>query len=175
VHTSDDFAWEEPVNAGSGVNSSGTDAGAAHLENEEAGPPLLYFGSTRPGGPGQSDIYVSAQGADGSWGPAVLVPELSSPLDDQRPNVRFDGLELTLQSNRPGSVGLSDIWVATRQTTLDDWSAPVNLGATVNHAQADQQASISSDRETLLFTSNRPGGFGNFDLYTTTREKLPRH
>ena len=103
------------------------------------------------------------------------MPELSSPLDDQRPNVRFDGLELTLQSNRQGSVGLSDIWVATRQTTLDDWSAPVNLGATVNHAQADQQAYISSDRETLLFASNRPGGYGSFDLYMTTREKLPRH
>jgi WD40 repeat protein len=175
ANTGDDFAWEEPVNAGPGVNSSASDAGASYLENEEGGTPLLYFGSARPGGPGQSDIYVSAQAADGSWGPARLVPELSSPLDDARPSVRFDGLELFLQSNRPGSLGLTDIWVSTRRTTLDDWSAPVNLGATVNGALVEQQAFISSDRETLFFTSNRPGGLGNNDLYMTTREKDPHH
>jgi hypothetical protein len=175
AHTSDDFAWETPVNAGPGVNSSATDAGAGYLANEDVGIPLLYFGSTRTGGLGQSDIYVSAQAYDGSWGPAVMVPELSSPSDDQRPSVRFDGLELVLQSTRPVSVGLVDVWVSTRQTPLDDWSAPVNLGATVNSAQADQQAFISSDRETLIFGSTRPGGSGNLDLYMTTRKKDPHH
>jgi Tol biopolymer transport system component len=175
AHTGDDFGWEEPVNAGSGVNSAFDDAGAGYLENEETGSPLLYFGSTRPGGPGLSDIYVSTQAADGSWEPAVLVPELSSPLNDQRPSVRFDGLELFLFSNRPGSAGPNDIWVSTRRTTLDAWSVPVNLGATVNSSAVDQQAFMSSDRETLFFASNRPGGLGNLDLYMTTREKNPRN
>lgn len=170
----DDFGWEEPVNAGPGINSSSIDIGAGYLENEEAGSPLLYFGSTRPGGPGPVDIYVSAQAADGSWGPAVLVPELSSPLSDQRPNIRFDGLELFLHSNRPGGLGLFDLWVSTRQTTLDAWSAPLNLGATVNSPHGEQNAFISSDRKTLFFASNRPGGVGGFDLYMTTREKNPK-
>jgi hypothetical protein len=118
---------------------------------------------------------VSTQVADGSWEPAVLVPELSSPLNDQRPSVRFDGLELFLFSNRPGSAGPNDIWVSTRRTTLDTWSVPVNLGATVNSSAVDQQAFMSSDRETLFFASNRPGGLGNLDLYMTTREKNPRN
>lgn len=174
AHTHDDFGWEEPVNAGAGVNSSADDAGAGYLENEEAGTPLLYFGSTRPGGPGSFDIYVSAQAADGSWGPAVLVPELSSPLSDQRPSVRFDGLELFLFSNRPGGSGLTDLWVSTRQTTLDAWSAPVNLGATMNSPAVDFTEFISPDREMLVFASNRPGGLGNFDLYVTTRVKNPK-
>jgi len=174
AHTGNDFGWGEPVNAGPGVNSAFDDAGAAYLENEEAGTALLYFGSNRPGGPGQFDIYVSAQAADGSWGPAVLVPELSSPSNDQRPNLRFDGLELFLLSDRPGGVGLVDLWASTRQTTLDAWSAPINLGATVNGPAVDQQAFIASDRKTLLFASNRPGGLGNFDLYMTTREKNPK-
>ena len=63
AHTGDDLAWEEPVNAGPGVNSSAGDAGAGYLENEDVGTPLLYFGSNRSGGPGLSDIYVSAQAA----------------------------------------------------------------------------------------------------------------
>lgn len=173
AHTHDDFGWEAPVNAGSGVNGAATDAGASYLENDadgdEAGPPLLFFGSTRPG-PGMSDIYVSTQAEDGSWGSAVLMPELSNSFDDQRPSVRFDGLELFLSSNRPGGSGGVDLWASTRQTTLDAWSAPVNLGATVNGSSVDQQPFISSDRKTLFFVSNRPGGVGNFDLYMITRE-----
>jgi hypothetical protein len=171
ANTGDDFGWEEPVNAGPGVNSAFMDAGASYLENEEAGTLLLYFGSTRPAG--LYDIYVSAQAADGSWGPAVLVPELSSPLNDQRPSVRFDGLELLLASDRPGGFGLSDLWVSTRKTTLDPWSAPVNLGATVNSPFVDQQPFIASDRETLLFACAGPGGLGNLDICMTTREKNP--
>ncbi len=171
THTDDDFGWEEPVNAGPALNSASMDAGPSYLENEEAGPPLLYFGSTRLGG--VYDIYVSAQAADGSWGPAVLVPELSSSQSDQRPSVRFDGLELFLHSDRPGGVSLADLWVSTRETTLDPWSAPVNLGATVNSTSIDQQPFIASDRETLFFASDRPGGHGNLDIYMTTREKNP--
>lgn len=174
VHTHDDLGWEEPVNAGPGINTAFGDAGAGRLENEEEGAPLLYFGSTRPGGPGSFDIYVSAQAADGSWEPAVLVPELSSPFSDQRPSVRFDGLELFLHSNRAGGSGLLDLWVSKRQTTLDAWSVPVNLGATVNSPHEDQNAFVSSDRETLLFASTRPAGSGNLDLYMTTREKNPQ-
>jgi Tol biopolymer transport system component len=172
THTDDDFGWEEPVNAGP-VNSAAMDAGPSYLENEEAGSPQLYFGSTRLGG--IYDIYVSTQAADGSWGPAVLVPELSSPQSDQRPSVRFDGLELFLHSDRPGA-SLADLWVSTRETTLDPWSAPVNLGATVNSTSIDQQPFIASDRETLFFASDRPGGVGGpgkLDLYMTTREKNP--
>jgi hypothetical protein len=119
------------------------------------------------------DIYVSAQAADGSWGPAVLVPELSSPLNEQHPSVRFDGLELFLDSDRLVTFGFRDLWVSTRETTLDPWSAPVNLGVTVNSAFIDQNPFIASDRETLFFASNRPGGLGNLDIYMTTREKNP--
>ena len=171
TNTGDDFGWEAPVNAGPGVNSAFIDAGASYLANEEAGPPLLYFGSNRTAG--LYDIYVSAQAANGSWGPAVLVPELSSPLNEQRPSVRFDGLELFLDSDRLGTFGLRDLWVSTRETSLDPWSAPVNLGATVNSTFNDQQPFITSDRETLFFASDRTGGLGNLDIYMTTREKNP--
>ena len=173
ANTHDDFGWEEPVNAGPGINSAFDDAGASYLENEEAGTALLYFGSSRPAGL-FLDIYVSAQAADGSWGPAVLVPELNSPLNEQRPSVRFDGLELFLDSDRLGTFGLRDLWVSTRETALDPWSAPVNLGATVNSTFIDRQPFIASDRETLFFCSNRPGGIGGpgkFDIYMTTRER----
>ena len=113
--------------------------------------------------------------ADGSFGPAVLVTELSSPRGENRPSIRRDGLEILFQSNRTGSIGASgDLWVATRESTLDVWSTPVNLGATINTAFVEQNAYLSSDNKTLFFASDRPGGSGGLDLYMITRTKLRR-
>ena len=165
--THDDLGWEAPVNLGAAVNSAFFDAGASYFENEQGGAPLLFFTSTRLG---TSDIYQSQLWPVGSFGPATLVLELSSAAGDQRPSVRFDGLEIFFFSNRPGSLG-NDLWVSTRNTVFDPWSTPVSLGPTVNSASADQQPYIAADRQTLFFTSNRPGGFGGGDLYVTTRTK----
>jgi hypothetical protein len=170
--THDDFAWQPPENLGAGVNSTFTDAGPSYFVNDEGGVAQLYFNSNRPGGPGVSNIYVSEQMADGSFGAAVLVQELSSVGDTSRASIRHDGREIFFNSNRPGSIANSlDLWVATRETVFDPWSEPINLGSTVNSAQLEVQPYISSDRETLFFASIRPEGFGNTDLYMSTRTK----
>jgi Tol biopolymer transport system component len=171
-NTHDDFAWQTPVNLGPNVNSASSETGASFFQNDETGFPMLFFGSARPGGFGGFDLYVSTVVADGTLGPAILVPELSSGGNEQRPSVRFDGLEMFFHSDRLGSLGGSDIWVSTRETLSQAWSAPVNLGPVVNSTSIEQQPHIASDRETLYFQSNRPGGFGSFDIYITTRTKL---
>src|SRR3989337_1693992 len=170
-HVHDDFAWETAVNLGPGVNSAFLDQGASYFENDDFGVPLLFFGSNRPGGMGASDIYVSARLPDGSFGAAQLVRELSSPFQELRPVIRFDGLEMFLFSDRPGTLGDYDLWVSTRRSVSDSWTPPVNLGAPVNSIRADQQAYIASDRRTLYFASARPGGMGGLDLYVTTRAR----
>jgi len=172
-HAHDDFDWQPAVNLGAGVNSAADDNGPSYFENDEGGAPQLYFGSTRVGGLGAADIYVSTQLADGSFGPATLVTELSSIANENRPSIRHDGLEIIFQSNRAGSFGTAlDLWVATREDTADAWSAPVNLGSPLNTTSIDNNANLSSDRKTLFFSSDRPGGSGGLDLYVTTRTKL---
>ena len=170
-HVHDDFAWETAVNLGPEINTEFLDAGPGYFENDDVGVPLLFFGSTRPGGLGASDIYVSAQLPDGSWGTPEPVEELNSPANEQRPSIRFDGLEMFLWSNRPGGVGGNDLWVSTRDAVSDPWGTPVNLGAIVNSPQADLQENIAPDRQTLYFVSTRPGGLGGQDLYVTTRAR----
>jgi hypothetical protein len=169
-HIHDDFGWEPPVNVGSGVNTPSVEQGTSFLPND-AGSPLLFFGSDRPGGPGMFDIFVSEQLPDGSFGPATAVVELSTEAIDLRPSVRFDGLEMFLFSNRPGTLGGFDLWVSTRATVFDSWSTPTNLGPIVNSTANDQNQHIAPDRQTLYFASNRPGGFGSFDLWASTRGK----
>ena len=171
-HTHDDFDWQPAVNLGAGVNSAADDQGPSYFENEEDGAPQLYFRSRRPGGLGGADIYVSAQMADGSFGPAVLVTELSSISNETLPSIQHDALEIFFNSNRVGSIGAGDLWAATRESTLDAWSTPVNLGSPVNTSSQEQAPYLSSDGKTLFFSSGRPGGFGGLDLYVTTRTKL---
>jgi hypothetical protein len=179
----DDLGWSAPANLGAAVNSAAADVGPAYVE-DEGGSTVLYFTSNRPApaGFGAADIYVSRLGADGSFGPAVLVRELSSPSGDARPAIRADGLELLLHSNRPGPPpscpavspnpsGGQDLWVSTRASVADPWSCPVNLGSVVNSASNDLQAALSDDAELLFFSSNRPGGFGSDDLWMSNREK----
>jgi len=54
------------------------------------------------------------------------------------------------------------------------WTLPENLGPIVNSAVDEFQAQLSSDDKLLLFGSNRPGGFGDFDLYVTVRSRPGR-
>jgi Tol biopolymer transport system component len=161
-NTHDDFAWQPAEDLGPGVNSAGQEEGPSYFENDETGVPQLYFsgGTNRPDGPG---IFVSEQAADGSFGPAVKILELSGLGNSQRPSIRHDGLEIFFTNSL-------DLWVATRETVFDAWSAPIRLGSPLNSELVDVQPYISSDRETLYFASNRPSG-GPTDIYMSTRTK----
>ena len=168
-HTKDDFGWQEPVNLGR-VNSAAQDTPGSYFENEDAGGPLLFFASNRlrPGGtppPGQlpvgADIWVSALQPDGTFGPAVRDDQLSTDLGgvqdlEGRPMVRFDGREIIFVSDRPGSVGATDLWVATRDSVDAPWGTPTNL-AVVNTAAGELHPYLSPDGQTLYF-SRRVGG-----------------
>jgi WD40-like Beta Propeller Repeat len=174
AHVHDDFAWETPRSLGAGVNASGSsEIEASYVENE-AGAPLLYFASNRPGGFGAFDIYVSELLANGAWGPATWVPELSSGLPDSSVSVRFDGREAFIVIGNPPLPAGFDLWVSRRATTSDPWSAPVNLGPVVNSLGVDQSAHISEDRRELYFESTRAGGQGGSDIWVTTRGKRVR-
>jgi MBG domain (YGX type)/WD40-like Beta Propeller Repeat len=166
----DDFGWQPATNVGANVNTAADENGNGSFDN--GGVLQLFFGSSKPGGLGGADIYVSNRQTDGSWGPASAVSELNSSGADNRPNIRLDGLEIFFYSDRPGTFGASDLWVASRTTVAAPWSTPVNLGPTVNTSASEQHPSLSADGRTLYFGSNRAGGSGGADLMTTTRAAI---
>jgi hypothetical protein len=169
----DDFAWEDPINLGCGINSPQPDDGPTYFRDRQTGIATLYFTSfNRPGNIGDWDIYASMQNQDGTFGPGVLVPELSSPFRDTRTAIRHDGLEMFITSNRPGGTGTLNLLVSTRETVLERWSKPVDLGPTVNSTAVNGAPALSYDGTTLYFYSTRPGGSGKNDLWVTTRTKL---
>lgn len=162
--------WDPVANLGcdsaGGPNSAGNEASPFPLPERAAGP-TLYFSSTRAG---TADIFRS-ESHGGAFGPAEAVAELNTNAADGQPNLRRDGLEIFFFSNRPGAQG-NDIYSATRASTSDPWSTPVNLGPNVNSPASETRPSLSWDGTSLYFGSNRVGGEGDSDHYLTTREHL---
>jgi hypothetical protein len=101
--------------------------------------------------------------------------KLSAPIweaphiDDEAPSLTGDGLTLFYGSRAPGGSGDLDIWLATRTTRSSPWSAPINLGPTVNSSAIDTIPRLSPDGLSLYFASTRPGGSGGYDLWVTSR------
>jgi len=64
-------------------------------------------------------------------------------------------------------VGLTDAYPAQPPF---EFGTPVNLGPNVNTSDDEGHPSISADGLSLYFHSNRPVGYGDYDLYVATRE-----
>ncbi len=165
----DGDVWGPPVNLGPDVNTAANEQGSFYVH--EPGEPNAFVYFNRPTAGGSLDIYRVVVSNDGdALGPAVLVPELSDPTAvDQKVTVSADGHELLLSSMRAGGFGNFDIWRFTRQSAQDPWSNPTHLDAPINTPDLDSQPVLSRDGRTLIFTSNRAGGFGLQDLWMSTR------
>lgn len=151
--------WTAPTNLGCQVNSAAGEAGPSYFEAD--GRAFLYFSS----GP---DIYVSARGADGAFGPRAAVADLNTAASELRPNVRKGGLEIVFDSDRAGGAGGQDLWFATRASVDAPWSTPVNAGSAINTAANETRGSFSWDGATLYF-GRGPGPEGGSDVFVTTR------
>lgn len=118
-----------------------------------------------------TNIYSAPITRDGhTRGPATLVAELSTAdFNDGRMTVRGDGREIIFFSDRPGGLGRTDLRRATGRSVHDPWSPPVSLGAPLNTPDNELLPFLSRDGRTLFFTSTRPGGLGNFDIWMSTR------
>jgi len=174
THQTGAAGWAEPQRllcAPAGPNSELDEQGPSWIDpsGKLRGKKQLYFSrsSVTPNVPGE--IYVSERQNGARFGPATAVSELNdATANDIQPNVRADGLEVVFSSNRSGTLGAQDIWVATRATLTDRWSASVNLGSEVNTSAAESRPSLSKDGNQLLF-GRAPGPEGSSDIYVTTR------
>ena len=175
-------SFDTPVNLGCQVNSAGNEASPFPLPEPGSGE-VLYYSSTRSGGfsaeapgavTGDADLYRSER-QGGRFGPGKLVPGVNSAFNDGQPNVRRDAQEIFFFSNRPGTLGMNDIYSASRTKARSDWSTPVNLGPNVNSPLGESRPSLSWDGTRLYFGSTRAGGEGASDIYVTTRQQARGH
>jgi len=93
-------------------------------------------------------------------------PILSSGFDDKCPSITNNILVFT--SNRDGGFGGYDLYYSYLENGT--WSDPVNFGSDINTEYDEYRPIVRSkpfefDNDMMIFSSNRPGGKGGFDLY----------
>lgn len=132
----------------------------------------MYFSSSRPGGQGGYDIWFSRrQGSE--WSPArnLGVP-VNTPFDEYSPFINDDGTRIYFASEGHGGFGGFDLYYSEVDSE-GNWGEPVNIGAPVNTSY-DEIGSIWMDEDSLtLFSSNRDGGSGSYDVYWGRRIFYP--
>lgn len=156
--------WSPAENLGPPVNSPQWESQPSMASDGRT----LYFVRGRRTGNGiaDTDIWTSRMQDDGSWSkPEKLGPNVNTPGQEESVQIHPDGRTLYFSSNgHPGFGGL-DIFVSRLQ---DDgtWGKAQNLGYPINTGADENSLLVSADGRLAYFASDRPGGFGDLDLYS---------
>jgi len=92
---------------------------------------------------------------------------LNSSSDEKCPYI-FRKI-MVFASDRPGGIGGFDLYYS--KFSSGKWGTPVNFGSPINTTSDEYRPVMGGDEDFtntfLMFSSNRPGGKGGFDLYFT--------
>ena len=151
------------------LNTGHNEAYLTIHSGEDSGNELVYFCSDRDG---TWDIWraVSEEGkliSESASAEVSKVTRLSGEADEKCPFV--NGNIMVFASNREGGHGGFDLWYSLFDG--QSWSDPVNFGDEINSEYDEFRPVIVPAEEgffmndLMIFSSDRPGGTGGFDLY----------
>ena len=154
--------WSEPQNLGRNINT----------EFWESTPSLspdkrdLYFSSSRPGGYGGRDIWVSHRTETGWSQPENLGADINTSGDESTPFIHADNQTLYFNSSGlPGYSEKPDLFV-TRKQADGKWSKPENLGYPINTIGDEGSMIVAADGKTAYYSSDKIDSKGGLDIYT---------
>ncbi|MDB5241807.1 MAG: flagellar motor protein MotB [Spirosoma sp.] len=122
----------------------------------------LVFTALKP--EGDEDLMVATYNGE-SWSPPVsLSPNINTNDNEGTASLSADGrlIVFTACQGRKG-FGSCDLYLSRKSGST--WSAPENLGPSVNTRFYESQPSLSADGRRLFFVSDRPGGKGRRDIW----------
>lgn len=161
--TFDGIEWSKPFPLNKNINTPFWETSACMSADGQQ----LFFTSSRPGGLGELDIYVSQRDETGDWGkPVNLGNNINTHGNEDSPFIHPDGKTLYFSSNGHPSMGSSDIFVSFYRDGA--WQKPRNLGHPVNSIEYDGFFVISEDKKTGYYTTMREDGYGDTDIYRIT-------
>jgi len=112
-----------------------------------------------------SQVYLFSATKNGdSWGTPSSLPFNDKSFSNSNPSLSRDGKTLYFSSNRPSSMGGTDIWKVAVNAD-GTYGEPQNLGVKVNTEGNESFPFIADDNKTLYFASSGKQGFGGLDVY----------
>jgi tetratricopeptide (TPR) repeat protein len=151
----------EPQNLGDSLNTGDSE----YYPSISLDGDTLFF--TRRVHHTNEDLFEAYRLPGGGWTKAHGLPgNINTNENEGAQTVSIDGQWMILDiCNSEEGRGGCDLYISYR--TPDGWSAPENLGDSINTEFRETGASLSPDKKDLYFSSNRPGGYGGSDLYVS--------
>jgi outer membrane protein OmpA-like peptidoglycan-associated protein len=150
--------WKKPVPMPFNSNEYSVGHGSLTPDGK-----TIYFSSDMPGGYGGVDIYRINRKPDGSWtDPENLGDKINTEGNEMFPFIHTDGL---LFFSSDGLLGLGGLDIFLSYIKDDGFSTPENIGAPVNGNYDDFAFILDQKQERGYFSSNRPEGEGDDDIY----------
>ncbi|MCX7696344.1 MAG: OmpA family protein [Bacteroidales bacterium] len=133
----------------------------------------LYFTSRREGSTGNKkdetgryyeDIYFSTKDANNQWIlPIHIGGKINTPFHEATVSISSDGKTLILYRSEKGDGNL----FFSKLQPNGEWSKPEKFPEPINSPYWETHACFSSDMKKLYFVSNRPGGYGDRDIWVS--------
>lgn len=143
-----DGSWSKPVNAAT-INSDSNEFYISFAHNGN-----LYFSSSRAGGFGEEDIYLS-EFQDGQYrAPVNLGESINTEKTEYDPGISPDESKLIFSSRRDDTFGGADLYYAKRSGP-ESWRKPVHLGNQLNTPGRDYCSYFSPDSKYFFFSSDK--------------------
>jgi len=128
---------------------------------------VLLMAVARKDGQGEQDIYASFRQPTGSWSrPKNLGAVVNTKKAEFAPFLAADGKTLYFASEGHGGYGKADIFYSKRlDDTWTSWSAPRNLGASINSPDFDGYFTLAASGEDAYLVSSRKGIDNSRDIF----------
>lgn len=149
---------------------------AVHLNMSSDGY-LLVIAMRGEDSYGDLDLYISIKVTDHWYSKPKRLPGLVNSVHrESTPFLSRDKSRLYFASNRPGGYGGLDIYYSERlDYTYMNWSEPKLLPYPINSENNDHHPFVSSDENTIYFSSDREGNYDLFsaNIYNDEAEERP--
>lgn len=150
-------------NIGSDINTAGDEWDPTPTVD---GKYLYFSANSLSPNYGNDDIYFCTVDSANRWGKYQnLGKQINGKYNETIDNVSLDGNTIVMSGNFAGTFGEFDIYTADK--TEHGWSSIYHLPMPINSKYFDEGANITPDGKAILFTSDRPGGIGEYVAYNT--------